>query len=108
MPYVVCINLSYESIGSLMAKLRTDKASGPHSVAPKLLKFTGDSIIPSLLSVFNISAACNTVPATMKVTVKLISRSLWWRQLLPPMSLDRDLGTITSRRIEKVIPPSCS
>ena len=107
MPYVVSINLSYESIGSLMAKLRADKASGPDSVAPKLLTFTGDSIIPFLLSVFNISATCNTVPATMKVTVKLLSRSLWWRQLLPPMSLDRDLGTITSGRIEKVIPPSC-
>lgn len=45
------INSSYESIVSLMAKLRADKASGPDSVAPKLLKFTGDSIILSLLSV---------------------------------------------------------
>ena len=74
MPHVLSINLSYESIGSLMAKLRADKASGPDSVAPKLLKFTDGSIIPSLLSVFNISATCNTVPATMKVTMKLISR----------------------------------
>ena len=79
MPYVLSINLSYGSIGSLMAKLRADKASGPDSVAAKLLKFTDGSIIPSLLSVFNISATCNNVLATMKVTMKLISRSLWWR-----------------------------
>lgn len=45
------INASYESIVSLMAKLRADKASVPDSVASKLLKFTRDSIIPSLLSV---------------------------------------------------------
>ena len=54
------------------------------SVAPKLFKFAGDSIIPSLLSVFNISATCSdTVLATWKtanisllsskVTMKLIS-----------------------------------
>ena len=60
------INLSYEDIVSSMAKLKADKASGPDSVAPKLLKFAGDSIIPSLLSVFNTSATCNTVPATWK------------------------------------------
>ena len=45
-----------------------DKASGPDSVAPKLLKFAGESIIPSLLYVFNTSATCNTVPATWKTT----------------------------------------
>ena len=90
------INVSYEGIASSMAKLRADKASGPDSVAPKLLKFAGDSIISSLLTAFNISAPCNTVPGW----------SLWWRQLLPRMSLDRDLGTLTSGRIKKVIPPS--
>ena len=62
-PCVMSINLSYEGTASSMAKLRADKAFGPHSVAPKLLKFAGDSIIPSLLSVFNISTTCNTVPA---------------------------------------------
>ena len=77
---VMNINLSYEDIVSLMAKLKADKASGPNSVAPKLLKFAGDSIIRSLLSVFNTSATSNTVPATwktaniskIKVTMKLI------------------------------------
>ena len=33
---------------------------------PKNIKFAGYSIIPSLLFVFNISATCNTVPATWK------------------------------------------
>ena len=33
---------------------------------PKNIKFAGDSIIPSLLFVSNISATCNTVPATWK------------------------------------------
>lgn len=60
------INLSQEVIVSSMAKLRADKASGHDRVAPKLLKFAGDSIIPSLLSVFQISATCNSVPATWK------------------------------------------
>lgn len=49
-----------------MAKLRVDKASGPDCVAAKLIKFAGDSIIPSLLFVSNISATCNTVSATWK------------------------------------------
>ena len=49
-----------------MAKLKADKASGSDSVAPKLLKFAGDSIISSLWSVFNTSVTCNTVPATWK------------------------------------------
>ena len=65
-PCVMSINLSYEGIVSSMAKLRADKASGPDSVTPKLLKFTGDSIIPSLFSVFNISVTCKTLPATRK------------------------------------------
>ena len=47
-----------------MAKLRADKASETDSVDPQLLKSAGDSIIPSLLSVLNISSTCNTVPAT--------------------------------------------
>lgn len=33
---------------------------------PQNIKFAGDSIIPSLLFVFNISAICNTVPAAWK------------------------------------------
>ena len=65
-PCVMNINLSYEGIVSSMAKLKADKALGPDSVAPKLLKFAGDSIVPSLLSVFKISATCGTVPATWK------------------------------------------
>ena len=51
-PCVMSINSSYEGIVSLMAKLRADKASGPDNATPKLLKFAGDSILPSLLSVF--------------------------------------------------------
>ena len=46
-PCVMNINLSYEGIFSLIAKFDADKASGSDSVAPKLLKFAGDSIIPS-------------------------------------------------------------
>ena len=65
-PCVMNINLSCEGIVSSMAKLKADKASGPDSVAPKLLKFACDSIIPFLLSVFNISSTFNTVPATWK------------------------------------------
>ena len=33
---------------------------------PQNIRFAGDSIIPSLLFVFNISATCNTVPAAWK------------------------------------------
>ena len=65
-PCVMGINLSYEGITSSMGKLKADKTSGLDSVAPKLLKFAGDSITPSLLSVFNISATCNTALATWK------------------------------------------
>ena len=53
-PCVMTINLSYEGITSSMAKLRAGKASGTDSVAPKLLKFAGGSIIP--WKVANISA----------------------------------------------------
>lgn len=49
-----------------MAKLIADKVSGPDSVTKKLLKFADDSFIPFLLSVFNRSVTCNTVPASWK------------------------------------------
>ena len=65
-PCVMSINLSYEGIVSSMAKLKADKASGLDNVTPKLPKLAGDSIIPSLLSVFNISITCHTVPTTWK------------------------------------------
>ena len=65
-PCVMNINFSYEGIVGSMTKLKADKSSGLDSVAPKLLKFAGDSVIPSLFSVFNTSPTCNTVPVTWK------------------------------------------
>ena len=44
-----------------LKKLKNNKASGPHDVAPKLLKRAGDTLIPSLLSPFYISVSCNVV-----------------------------------------------
>ena len=65
-PCVMNINFSYEGIVCSMTKLKANEASRLDSVAPKLLKFAGDSIIPSSLSVFNTSTTCNTVPVTWK------------------------------------------
>ena len=65
-PWVMSLNISSEGIVSSMAKLRADESSGPHSVAAKLIKFAGDSIIPSLRFVSNISATYNTITATWK------------------------------------------
>ncbi|KAL9952413.1 hypothetical protein ACROYT_G039663 [Oculina patagonica] len=48
-------------------KLKPDKASGPDHVSSKLLKYAGNVIIPSLMSVFTASTASNSVPATWKL-----------------------------------------
>ena len=65
-PCTTDINLSHAKITNSLKKLKRKKASGPDKVAPKLLKLTGVALTPSLLSLYSISAACNTVPSSWK------------------------------------------
>lgn len=58
-PSVMTIDLSFNDIAEAMKKLKVNKACGPDDVAP--LKSCGDALIPSLLSLFSISASSNVV-----------------------------------------------
>ena len=66
-PSVTEINLSFKVIEQSLTNLKENKASGPDMVAPKLLKYAGKALIPSLFSLYSISANCNRVPDTWKL-----------------------------------------
>ena len=65
-PTVMHIALSTDVISRSLKNLKPDKASGPDNVLPKLLKFAGDALIPSLMSLYTISMTSNVVPKTWK------------------------------------------
>ncbi|KAL9954935.1 hypothetical protein ACROYT_G042525 [Oculina patagonica] len=66
-PTVMTIDLTTDILKKALFKLKPDKASGPDHVSSKLLKYAGNVIIPSLMSVFTASTASNSVPATWKL-----------------------------------------
>ena len=49
-----------------LVKLKNNKTCGPDNIAPRLLKSAGHALIPSLFSLYSMSASCNTVPSTWK------------------------------------------
>ena len=63
---VMSIELTHKAIGEGLKKLKADKACGPDKVAPRLLKSAGDTIIPSLMSLYTLSASRNLVPDKWK------------------------------------------
>ncbi|KAL9961450.1 hypothetical protein ACROYT_G030391 [Oculina patagonica] len=66
-PTVMTIDLTTDILKKALFKLKPDKASGPDHVSSKLLKYAGNVIILSLMSVFTASTASNSVPATWKL-----------------------------------------
>ena len=66
-PTIMNIELTHDAIGEGLQKLKADKACGPDKVAPRLLKAAGDTIIPSLISIYKSSASRNLVPDKWKV-----------------------------------------
>lgn len=65
-PTVTDIDLSYGRIAEGIEKMKNNKACGPDNVSSRLIKSAGDAIIPSLYSVYKISASSNIVPSTWK------------------------------------------
>lgn len=60
------IELSQDKVYEELLKIKPVKATGSDMVSPKLLKLAGKSIVPSLTSIFHISAQTNSVPCTWK------------------------------------------
>ncbi len=60
------IELSQETVLEELFKIKPVKATGPDMVSPKLLKLTGQTIVPSLTSIFKKSAHSNLVLCTWK------------------------------------------
>ena len=58
------IPISHASVAESIDKMKANKACGPDNVSPKLLKYAGKDLIPSLLSQFSMSAECNSVPTS--------------------------------------------
>ena len=64
-PTITHIEIS-QDIYNEISKLKPGKASGSGNISPKLLKMADKSIVPSLTSIFKISAQTNIVPCTRK------------------------------------------
>ena len=65
-PTIMQITLSESTISQSLKSLKPKKASGPDKVAPKLLKYAGDTLIPSLLPIYVSSVKSNRVPRLWK------------------------------------------
>ena len=65
-PCMMNISVSYAGVAESLNKMKTNKACGPDKVAPRLLKYAGKELIPSLLALYNLSAYCNSVPSSWK------------------------------------------
>ena len=65
-PTKMNIDLSFGSISKIVEKIKANKACGPDSVAPKLIKKSDDTIIPSLMPIYLNSIAYNAVPQKWK------------------------------------------
>ena len=61
------ISLTAENITHALAKLKSNTSCSPDEVPPKLFKLANTAIIPSLLSVFKVSAYRNVVPSSYHV-----------------------------------------
>ena len=65
-PTVKHIELTSDAVNEALLKLKSEKASGPDEVAPKLLRLVVNSSAPSLMPVFIPSVSTNTVPKMWK------------------------------------------
>ena len=65
-PTIDTINVDPKRVAQLVTSLKQDKAPGPDNIAPKILKAAGEPIVPSLVSLFNISANSNKLPNVWK------------------------------------------
>ena len=61
------IDLSHELMARSVNKLKANKACGPEKVSTKLLKSAGSAILPSLVTVYRVSAAANKVPDSCNI-----------------------------------------
>ena len=65
-PVVMYIEITQDHGSKEILQIKPNKATGPVNISPKLLKLAGNSIVPSLTSIFEISAQTNTVPRKWK------------------------------------------
>ena len=63
---IMRIELTQDMVYKEILKLKPNKARGPDNISPKLLKLADKSIVPSLTSIFKISAQTNKVPRKCK------------------------------------------
>ncbi len=65
-PTIMTIDVSQDVIARSFNKLKANKACGPDEVLPRLLKYAGDAILPSLTSMYCASATTHKVPDIWK------------------------------------------
>jgi hypothetical protein len=65
-PTVANIEITQELVCQEISKLKPNKATGPDNISPKLLQLAGETLVPSLTSIFKISAHTNSVPDKWK------------------------------------------
>ena len=59
-PVVMNIEITQDHVSKEILQIKPNKATGPDNISPKLLKLAGNSIVPSLTSIFEISVQTNT------------------------------------------------
>ena len=65
-PAMDTIKVDPKRVKQLVTNLKQDKAPGPDNISPKLLKTAGESIVPLLVSLFNITVNFNKLPNVWK------------------------------------------
>ena len=105
-PCIMDINLSHAEITNSLNKLKPNKASGSDNVASKLLKLAGEALTPSLTSLYSISAACNSVPAswqTANVSALYKKDDVTDKQNYRPISLLSIPGKLMETAVSRTI-----
>ena len=71
-PTLAVINIQEGTIKSKILNLKTNKATGPDEIAPRLLRLLGETVVSPLASLFTSSLKSGVVPQEWK-TAKLMT-----------------------------------
>ena len=95
-----------DSVFDLLAALDTSKSTGHDEISAKMLKYTAESITPSLTALFNLSISTGVFPSEWKIG-RIIPIPKGKNQTLPfgfrPISILPIVSKILERHVKSVI-----
>lgn len=105
-PNLSNLRIPSQTVYEVLSMLKQNKASGPDSISPRMLKMTAISIAPSLARIFNFSLATGTVPHIWKLANITPLHKKGDKHLVKnfrPISLLSVVGKCLERCIHKVL-----